>query len=77
MRFIHHPVCWPPSLHPELFNMKLSDQRLHEIIIALSDSQDIAEVRRDEWQSIATELRQLRLRTSSQSRTAIQSVETH
>jgi hypothetical protein len=50
--------------------MKLSDQRLDEILDQLRQAKDPADIGRDEWLSMATELRQLRLRTSSQSRTA-------
>jgi hypothetical protein len=50
--------------------MKLSDQRLDEILELLRDGKDVSTVTREEWVSIAGELRQLRLRTSSQSRSA-------
>jgi len=50
--------------------MPLSDQRLDDILGRLQQGQDVATVTREEWLSIATELRQLRLRTSSKSRTA-------
>jgi hypothetical protein len=50
--------------------MKVSDQRLDTILAQLQLGRDITTVSRDEWMSIAGELRQLRLRTSSQSREA-------
>jgi hypothetical protein len=50
--------------------MQLSDQRLDDILSRLQQGQDVSTVSREEWMSIAMELRQLRLRTSSQSRTA-------
>jgi hypothetical protein len=50
--------------------MQLSDQRLNDILSRLQQGQDVFTVSREEWMSIAMELRQLRLRTSSQSRTA-------
>jgi hypothetical protein len=50
--------------------MQLSDQRLDDILTQLQHGQDVSAVSREEWMSIARELRQLRLRTSSQSRTA-------
>jgi hypothetical protein len=50
--------------------MKVSEQRLEDILNRLTQAQDIATVSREEWRSIALELRQLRLRTSAQSRSA-------
>jgi len=50
--------------------MQLSDQRLDDILTQLQQGLDVSTVSREEWMSIAGELRQLRLRTSSQSRTA-------
>jgi len=50
--------------------MQLSDQRLDDILSRLQQGQDVSTVSREEWMSIAMELRQLRLRTSSESRTA-------
>jgi hypothetical protein len=50
--------------------MQLSDQRLDEMLTRLQQGQNVSTVSREEWMSIASELRQLRLRTSSQSRTA-------
>ena len=50
--------------------MKLSDERLGEILEQLQRGQPVATATREEWLGIALELRQLRLRTSSQSRSA-------
>jgi hypothetical protein len=50
--------------------MQLSDQRLGELLSQLQQGHDISAASREEWMSIAGELRQLRLRTSSQSRAA-------
>lgn len=50
--------------------MQLSEQRLDDILSQLRQGQDVSTVSREEWTSIASELRQLRLRTSSKSRTA-------
>jgi hypothetical protein len=50
--------------------MQLSDQRLDTILAGLQEGKDVPTASREEWISIALELRQLRLRTSSQSRTA-------
>ncbi len=50
--------------------MQLSEQRLDDILSRLRQGQDLSAVGREEWMSIAMELRQLRLRTSSKSRTA-------
>jgi hypothetical protein len=50
--------------------MKLSDHRLEELLSALQQGKDISSAARDEWFSIAAELRQLRLRTSARSRSA-------
>lgn len=50
--------------------MQLSDQRLDTILTGLQQGKDVSSASREEWVSIARELRQLRLRTSSQSRTA-------
>ena len=50
--------------------MQLSEQRLNDILSRLQQAEDISTVSREEWMSMAMELRQLRLRTSSQSRTA-------
>jgi hypothetical protein len=54
---------------PEIL-MKLSDERLGEILEQLQRGQPASTATRDEWLSIALELKQLRLRTSSQSRSA-------
>ncbi len=53
--------------------MKLSHQRLSEILDQLQHGEPVATVTREEWTSIATELMQLRLRTSSESRSAASS----
>jgi hypothetical protein len=53
--------------------MALSHQRLSEILDQLQQGQPVATATRDEWVSIATELMQLRLRTSSESRLAASS----
>jgi hypothetical protein len=50
--------------------MQLSEQRLNDILSRLQQAEDLSAVSREEWMSMAMELRQLRLRTSSQSRTA-------
>lgn len=50
--------------------MKLSDQRLEEILNELRQGESIPAASRVEWISIAAELRQLRLRTSARSRAA-------
>ena len=50
--------------------VQLSDQRLDDILSGLQLGQDCSTTSREEWLSIAMELRQLRLRTSSQSRAA-------
>jgi hypothetical protein len=50
--------------------VQLSDERLGDILAQLQQGQHVSTVSRDEWLSLATELRQLRLRTSSQSRKA-------
>ena len=50
--------------------MQLSEQRLNDILSKLRQGQDVSTVSRQEWTSIASELRQLRLRTSAKSRTA-------
>ncbi len=50
--------------------MKLTDQRLSEILQQLQHGEPVSAVTREEWLSIATELMQLRLRTSSASRSA-------
>jgi hypothetical protein len=50
--------------------MQLSDQTLDDILTRLQQGQDVSTVSREQWLSIARELKQLRLRTSSQSRTA-------
>jgi hypothetical protein len=50
--------------------MKLSDRRLEEILNELRQGQATPAASRDEWISIASELRQLRLRTSARSRSA-------
>jgi hypothetical protein len=50
--------------------MQLSDQRLDTILAGLQQGKDVSTASREEWISIALELRQLRLRTSSQSRNA-------
>jgi hypothetical protein len=50
--------------------MKLSDERLGEILEQLQRGQPVSTATGDEWLSIALELKQLRLRTSSQSRSA-------
>jgi hypothetical protein len=50
--------------------MQLSDQRFDDILSRLQQGQDLSTVSPVEWLSMAGELRQLRLRTSSQSRTA-------
>jgi hypothetical protein len=50
--------------------MQLSEQRLDEILTGLQQGRDFSTASREEWTSIAMELRQLRLRTSSQSRVA-------
>ena len=50
--------------------MKLSDHRLSEILDLLQQGNPVSKVTREEWMSIASELNQLRLRTSAQSRSA-------
>src|SRR5579871_551300 len=50
--------------------MQLSDQRLDELLNELQQGKDASAAIRDEWASIAAELRQLRLRTSARSRSA-------
>jgi len=50
--------------------MKLSDQRLSDILEQLQQGKAVAIATREEWLSIAAELRQLRLRTSPESRLA-------
>jgi uncharacterized protein YhjY with autotransporter beta-barrel domain len=50
--------------------MKLSDERLGEILDQLQRGQPASTATREEWLSISLELHQLRLRTSSQSRAA-------
>lgn len=50
--------------------MKVTDERLDEIVEHLKESREISAVSQAEWASIARELKQLRLRTSSQSRGA-------
>jgi hypothetical protein len=50
--------------------MQLSDQRLDDILTRLQQGQNVSTVSPEEWMSMAGELRQLRLRTSSQSRTS-------
>lgn len=50
--------------------MKLSDERLGEILDQLQRGQPATTATREEWLSITLELNQLRLRTSSQSRSA-------
>jgi hypothetical protein len=50
--------------------VKLSDQRLEEILNELRQGESIPAASRVEWISIAAELRQLRLRTSARSRAA-------
>jgi len=50
--------------------MQLSDQRLDDILSRLQQGQDVTPVSREEWLSIAMELRQLRLRISPDSRSA-------
>jgi hypothetical protein len=50
--------------------MKLSHQRLSDILEQLRQGRPASAVTQDEWLSIATELLQLRLRTSSESRSA-------
>jgi hypothetical protein len=54
--------------------MQLSEQRLDDILSRLQQGQDVSAVRREEWVSIAAELKQLRLRTSSKSRTATETL---
>jgi len=49
--------------------MQLSEKRLDDILSRLRLGQDVSTVGREEWMSIAMELKQLRLRTSSKSRT--------
>ena len=48
--------------------MKVSAQRLDEILDQLRRGEPATTATQEEWASIAAELRQLRLRTSSQSR---------
>ena len=50
--------------------MKLSDDRLAEILGQLRQGQAAGTATQEEWLSVVEELRQLRLRTSSQSRSA-------
>ena len=50
--------------------MQLSDQRLEQVLNELKKGKDLSAATRDEWISIASELRQLRLRTSARSRAA-------
>jgi hypothetical protein len=50
--------------------MKLSDERLGEILDQLQRGQPASTATREEWLSITLELNQLRLRTSAQSRSA-------
>jgi hypothetical protein len=50
--------------------MQVTDQRLDAILMELQQGKGVSAVSAEEWTSIARELRQLRLRTSSQSRTA-------
>ena len=48
--------------------MKVSAQRLDEILDQLRRGEPATTATREEWASIAAEVRQLRLRTSSESR---------
>ena len=48
--------------------MRVSAQRLDEILDQLKSGEPATKATREEWASIAAELRQLRLRTSSESR---------
>jgi hypothetical protein len=51
--------------------LKLTDQRLEQIVESLHGRGANAAVTTKEWASMALELRQLRLRTSSQTRVAL------
>jgi hypothetical protein len=51
-------------------SMKLSEERLGEIVDQLQKGQPSSIATAEEWLSITLELSQLRLRTSSQSRSA-------
>jgi hypothetical protein len=59
-----------PDGGPWKLIMKLSEQRLGEILDQLQRGQSASIATREEWLAITLELDQLRLRTSSQSRSA-------